>query len=145
MVQVFLSLHPMNGCLPHTLSSMDKYQHLKKLSELRDKDILSGKQFETQKWLLLEEVEEPEKPEEDLGYTPSARVIGGLAVGVINVILALSGVAFFEPDIQVTLISLGLFGSGFCVSSLYAKEPHTSLALVALIINLIGLILLLPS
>jgi|GEM_PF-6962602 len=68
----------MNGSLTPALSTMDKYQHLKKLSELRDKDILSDKQFETQKRLLLEEVEETEASEKDLGYTPSARVIGAL-------------------------------------------------------------------
>jgi hypothetical protein len=79
---------------------MDKYQHLKKLSELRDKDILSGKQFETQKWLLLEEVEEPEKPEEDLGYTPSARVIGGFVVGLVESLFALSGIADGKPSLH---------------------------------------------
>jgi len=121
---------------------MDKIEQLKKLSDLKDKDILTEKEFNAQKQLIFsEESPKPEKPIRASSWVPNF----ALFAGIINLF-----VSFGDNPVRDILcpsnFSMFLLSSaciGHCVACLVEKKGRINICIAAIILNAISMINLL--
>jgi hypothetical protein len=128
--------------LPTTHMHMDKYEQLKKLSDLRDKDILTEKEFNDQKQLILgEESPQPEKQTRASCWRPTFALFGG----ILNLL-----VSFGDNPIQdilclsnYSVVFLGSACIGLCIACLMEKKGQINISIAAIILNAVSMIHLL--
>jgi hypothetical protein len=119
---------------------MDKYQRLQKLADLKERGILSEKEFHFQKQLLLDESASDAKAPQEGGKASNAKLYGGLAIGVFTLVFGFAEVAQGNSTILWRLISLGVAGIAFCVAGLAEKGRKVAAYTAALVLNILGII-----
>jgi hypothetical protein len=116
---------------------MDKYEHLKRLSDLRDNGTLTEREFNIQKQLILTESPQPSKEKPS-----SPRPAAALLLGILNLFVSFSE-SCLRDSYYGALFGVFLLGSTgivLCIASQRARERGIVLRLIAVGINAFAMI-----
>jgi len=122
---------------------MDYTEHLRKLAALKDSGILTEKEFSSQKQLLLaEELKQATVKPRRFTWKPEAALI----LGIINLIACLHsyelGLDYCTAILCVWF--LGVTGITLSIVSLRANERDKPSSIIALLLNFLSMIAILP-